>query len=148
MMALLLFAHGVPMVHHGDELGRSQGGNNNPYCQDNEITWTDWNGVDTAFMDDVTRLIGLRHRYPHLRRDRFSEEGSVRLLHVEGRDMDEQDWHDESLKALLLMLSPGPGDPEETLLIALNGGSEPVRISLPEPSDLGRAVRLRADFRR
>ena len=71
MLATLLLSQGVPMILHGDELGRTQGGNNNVYCQDNEISWLDWAHVDEdllAFTRTVTRL---RAEHPVFRRRRF-----------------------------------------------------------------------------
>ncbi len=72
-MATLLLAQGTPMIVAGDEFGRTQGGNNNAYCQDSEIGWIDWNlSEDGKVLLDFTRKLGdLRHRYPVLRRNRF-----------------------------------------------------------------------------
>jgi pullulanase/glycogen debranching enzyme len=67
LLATLLIAQGVPMLQGGDELGRTQGGNNNAYCQDNEMTWLDWQKADSELIDYVAGLIGLRRRFPQLR---------------------------------------------------------------------------------
>ena len=73
MMATLLLSQGTPMLLAGDEFGRTPGGNNNAYCQDNEVSWVDWN-IDAEgkkLSRFVRRLIALRHTYPILRRGRF-----------------------------------------------------------------------------
>ncbi|PPE73178.1 glycogen debranching enzyme GlgX [Solimonas fluminis] len=95
MLATLFFAHGTPMLLAGDEFGQTQGGNNNAYCQDNEIAWLDWSLLEQedgrALHDFVMRLIGLRRQYPLLRADYYQHaQGEV----VAGlRDVD---WFDES----------------------------------------------------
>src|SRR5688500_14822733 len=80
LMASLLLSHGVPMLSGGDELGRTQRGNNNPYCQDNEISWTGWQTDDhgAAFLAFVRNLIALRRAQPVLRRRRFFLGRSIR----------------------------------------------------------------------
>jgi pullulanase/glycogen debranching enzyme len=71
LLTTLLIAQGVPMLQGGDELGRTQGGNNNAYCQDNAMTWLDWQNADGGLIDFVAGLIGLRRRFPQLRRRRW-----------------------------------------------------------------------------
>src|SRR5205814_1123321 len=75
LVATLLFSLGVPMLAAGDELGRSQGGNNNAYCQDNETSWVNWNlnREDEAFFTFVRRAVWLRASHPDFRRSRFYE---------------------------------------------------------------------------
>ncbi len=68
MLSTLLLARGVPLLLGGDEVGRTQQGNNNAYCQDNEIAWWDWSSIDTELRDFTANLIALRHRHPVLRR--------------------------------------------------------------------------------
>ena len=72
-LATLLLSTGVPMLTAGDELGRTQRGNNNAYCQDNEISWLDWKDVDEDLLAFVTRLIALRRASPVLRQEAFFE---------------------------------------------------------------------------
>ena len=71
LMATLLLSQGVPMIAHGDEIGRTQQGNNNAYCQDNELSWMDWDDVDHDMLDFTRMLDRLRRRHPIFRRQRF-----------------------------------------------------------------------------
>src|SRR6202043_1528768 len=71
MLATLLLSFGVPLLLGGDELGRSQGGNNNAYCQDNEISWYDWSAVDEDLLSFTAGLVAFRHAHPVFRRRRF-----------------------------------------------------------------------------
>ena len=71
MLTTLLLSFGVPMLLGGDEMGRTQQGNNNAYCQDNEITWFDWSQPDTELLDFTRRLIAFRKQHPVFRRRRF-----------------------------------------------------------------------------
>ncbi len=73
IMATLLLSQGVPMIAHGDEIGRTQRGNNNTYCQDNELSWMDWSAVDEDMLAFTRMLIDLRRRHPIFRRRRFFE---------------------------------------------------------------------------
>ncbi len=70
-IATLLLSQGVPMLLHGDELGRTQGGNNNGYAQDNEITWVDWSNIDAPLIEFTAALARLRKQHPTFRRSRF-----------------------------------------------------------------------------
>lgn len=79
MMATLLFSQGTPMILAGDELGQTQKGNNNAYCQDNEITWLNWQDADRDLMEYIRELIRLRKQYPALGYSRWFEEESVAL---------------------------------------------------------------------
>ena len=71
MLATLLLSFGIPMLLGGDEMGRTQQGNNNAYCQDNEITWLDWTAQDAGLLEFTRRLIALRKAHPVFRRNRF-----------------------------------------------------------------------------
>ena len=71
MLTTLMLSFGVPMLLGGDEMGRTQGGNNNAYCQDNETTWFDWASADTALRDYTRNLIAFRRAHPVFRRGRF-----------------------------------------------------------------------------
>ena len=82
MLCTLLLSFGVPMLLGGDELGRTQGGNNNAYCQDNEISWVDWSATDTGLLDFVRGLVALRRAHPVLRRH----------LYLTGVDAAELGW--------------------------------------------------------
>jgi len=98
MMATLLLSQGVPMVSGGDEIGRSQCGNNNAYCQDNDVSWFDWTQVDTTMSMWVRRLTTMRHRHAVFRRRRWFKGRSIRGLddmawfRPDGVEMNDADW--------------------------------------------------------
>ena len=71
MLATLMLSFGVPLLLGGDEMGRTQQGNNNAYCQDNEISWVDWSRADTQLLDFTRRLVAIRKAHPVFRRRRF-----------------------------------------------------------------------------
>jgi isoamylase len=102
-IATVLLSQGVPMISHGDEIGRTQQGNNNGYCQDNELTWMNWSDVDQGLLEFTRKVARLRHEHPIFRRRRFFEGRPVRrrgrqsLPDIEwftpdGREMTEEDW--------------------------------------------------------
>ncbi|HEY9284792.1 MAG TPA: glycogen debranching protein GlgX, partial [Pyrinomonadaceae bacterium] len=149
-LATLLLSQGVPMLVAGDEMGRTQGGNNNAYCQDNDISWLDWN-LDESRADllDFTRfLIKLFHNHPVLRRRKFFQGRPVRGSEVEditwfrpgGGEMSERDWHDPECRSIAVRLAGDAIDEtdergrritDETLLLLLNADHEPVTFTLP-----------------
>ena len=159
MLATLLLSQGTPMLLMGDELGRSQDGNNNSYCQDNETSWLDWAGLaehggDLAAF--VARLTQLRREHPVLRRTRFmhghlrSPAGvkDVTWLMPGGDEMTEEAWRDPQARCIGLMLCGAAGryldrrggdESDATLLIVMNAHFEPVDFRLPKP---GRWVTL------
>ena len=98
MIATLLLSQGVPMLSGGDELGRTQGGNNNAYCQDNEISWYDWVGADTEFLEWVRRLVAFRAAHPVFRRRRWFQGRRIRGMddmvwfRYDGVEMTDDDW--------------------------------------------------------
>ncbi|MGA0970064.1 MAG: glycogen debranching protein GlgX [Ilumatobacteraceae bacterium] len=98
MMATLLLSQGVPMVSGGDEIGRTQRGNNNAYCQDNDVSWFDWTHVDTTMSMWVRRLTTMRHRHAVFRRRRWFKGRSIRGLddmawfRPDGVEMNDADW--------------------------------------------------------
>jgi glycogen operon protein len=98
MMATLMLSQGVPMILGGDELGRSQQGNNNAYCHDDEISWIDWSTIDTTFLDWCRRLIAFRHEHPVFRRRRWFQGRSIRGIddmswfRPDGIEMNDVDW--------------------------------------------------------
>jgi len=102
-LATLLLSQGVPMISHGDELGRTQGGNNNGYAQDNEVTWVDWESVDQPLVEFTAALTRLRREHPTFRRGRFfngrpvrREEGApvpdIAWVRPDGTEMQPEDW--------------------------------------------------------
>ena len=84
-IATLLLSQGVPMLLHGDELGRTQQGNNNGYAQDNELTWVDWDNVDQPLVEFTAALARLRREHPTFRRSRFFNGRPVRMEAGQGR---------------------------------------------------------------
>ncbi|MEM6793039.1 MAG: glycogen debranching protein GlgX [Acidobacteriota bacterium] len=126
MLALLGLARGVPMLGHGDELGRSQGGNNNAYCQDNEISWVHWpdpGAEEPEPLAFVRRLFGLRRRLSALRD--WRQPALLRTAGGEPATPESLEGHGD--KALMLRL---PGEPE--LVLAMNAADHGVPFFLPE----------------
>ncbi len=151
LLATLLLAQGTPMLLAGDELGHSQQGNNNAYCQDNAITWLDWSGRDGDLQRCVQRLLALRAALPALRQPHWltgeAHDGitDVRWWHPDGRPMAPEDWHASDDRALLIQLQDRQGGP--AVLLAMNAGAAP-RPTVPPPAgdDAGQLVwQLRFD---
>ncbi|MFW6093833.1 MAG: glycogen debranching protein GlgX [Pseudomonadota bacterium] len=113
LLATLMLSQGVPMLLHGDELGRTQGGNNNAYCQDNEISWVNWDLDEhqAELLEYTRRLITLRHRHPSLRRRRWFQGRTIRgtpelaWIRPNGEEMSESDWHEGFVKAVGIYLN-------------------------------------------
>nr|WP_298413400.1 glycogen debranching protein GlgX [uncultured Halomonas sp.] len=151
-LATTLFAQGTPMLLAGDELLRTQQGNNNAYCQDNEVSWVDWNlgGDAHAMIEYLRRLIELRERYPILRRGRYlsgdySEEmglKEVTWLTPQAEEMSVERWEDPQARSLGLLLD-GRARPsgirragiDVTLLLLFNANHEQESFVLPEVPD-------------
>jgi glycogen operon protein len=144
MLTTLLLSFGIPMVLGGDEMGRTQQGNNNAYCQDNEITWFDWSQPDTGLLEFTKRLIALRKTHPVFRRSRFlagAEASELRWFTPAGTEMTDGDWSDPSALAIALYLD-GSDDPDRTadgtllvdddFLVLVNGWWEPLDFVLPD----------------
>ena len=107
MLTTLLLSFGVPMLLGGDELGRTQQGNNNAYCQDNEITWFDWASADTALQDYTADPIAFRRAHPVFRRRRFLtgiEASQLQWFAPAGAPMGGGDWADPNARALAIYL--------------------------------------------
>ncbi|WP_435527664.1 glycogen debranching protein GlgX [Microbacterium aurantiacum] len=150
-LSTLLLSQGVPMLLHGDELGRTQGGNNNGYAQDNEITWVDWESADTSLIDFTAALSRLRRQHPTFRRSRFfnggpvrSEEGApvpdVVWLRPDGTVMQPEDWDSGFGRAVGVYLNghgirerDRRGEPitDDHFILFFNAGDEPVSVRLP-----------------
>ena len=98
MLATMLLSQGVPMISGGDEIGRTQQGNNNAYCQDSEISWHDWDGADREFLDWVRRLVAYRAAHPVFRRRRWFQGRKIRgvedmvWFRPDGAEMSDDDW--------------------------------------------------------
>jgi isoamylase len=113
MLATLLLSQGVPMITAGDEIGRTQQGNNNPYCQDNEISWVNWN-LDPAqirLLEFTRRLIALRHEHPIFRRRHFFQgrslqgERDITWLRPDGHEMSADEWSHDFARCLGVYLA-------------------------------------------
>ncbi|MDP9402752.1 MAG: glycogen debranching protein GlgX [Actinomycetota bacterium] len=150
-LATLLFSQGVPMLLGGDEMGRTQGGNNNAYCQDNEISWFDWEGQDGALTAFAARLIALRKAHPVFRRRRFfqgrpihgDESIDIAWFRPDGSEMNESDWQEGFAKSIIVFLNgdaidtpDSRGEPivGESFLVLFNGHHEPLAFTIPPPS--------------
>jgi isoamylase len=153
-LATLLLSQGVPMITAGDEVGRTQQGNNNAYCQDNEINWHDWYWDDAKWhlLNFTKKLIRLRRAHPIFRRRDFfhgvpvgdTGRKDVAWLKPDGAEMSEEDWNQEDARALGMWLN-GVGIPESddrgqpvhdaSFLALFNAGHEPVEFTLPDPGE-------------
>ena len=148
-LATLLLSQGVPMLLGGDELGRTQQGNNNAYCQDNEISWYDWEDVDEDLLAYTRRLIQYRHEHPVFRRRGWfqgrpihgSDVADIAWFTIEGQRMEEEDWGEGYAKSLAVFLNgatipnPNPrGEPVtgDVFLLLFNAHNEPLRFTLPD----------------
>ncbi len=144
----LLTSHGVPMILGGDEIGRTQRGNNNAYCQDNPTSWYDWNiGQRQMLLLDFTRrMVNIRMKYHVLRRRGYFHgtvvsDGAkdIAWLRPDGIEMQEGDWHSDNKAIGILLSATGIEDlgyhdesvSEEDLLILLNPGEKPVEFTVP-----------------
>ena len=149
-LATLLLSQGTPMILAGDEFGRTQKGNNNAYCQDNEISWVDWEAIDDdgrALIEFVKNLTTLRHRLPVLRRGRFLtgeynealDVTDARWLSPDGTDLTQEQWDDPSMRCFGLVIdgraqASGIRRPasDATLLLVLNAHHDVVNFTLPD----------------
>jgi len=112
-LATLLLSQGVPMLLGGDEAARTQGGNNNAYCQDNEVSWFEWGQRDAGLTAFTSRLIALRRQHPVFRRRRFFQgrplwgEGSsdIAWFRPDGTEMDDEDWQQGRAKSVAVFLN-------------------------------------------
>jgi glycogen operon protein len=150
MLATLLFSQGVPMLSHGDEMARTQQGNNNAYCQDNEISWVNWDLTDSqqSLCEFVAQLVRFRMSQPVLRRRKYFQGRSIRgggvkdvaWLAPDGREMTDEAWTATYSRSLGMLLSGNAieevderGEPlvGDTLLILLNAHHAKVPFTLP-----------------
>jgi len=151
LLATLLLSQGVPMICGGDEISRTQNGNNNAYCQDNETTWYDWN-LDEArqsLSQFTSKLIKLRRAHPNLRRRKFFQDRSIRhenasdilWLRPDGQEMGEDEWGQSWVRCLGVFLNgetlgdtDEKGEPvkDESFLLLLNCHREPIDFFLPQ----------------
>jgi isoamylase len=157
ILTTLLVSQGVPMISHGDEVSRTQHGNNNVYCQDNDTAWMHWDlDEDRRSLRDFTaRLLELRHAHPVLRRRRFlsgptgdipAERADIAWLRPDGRPMTVEDWQRGDAHALAVHLC-GDSDieraqrgpyPDDSFLLLFNAYHEPVEFRLPTEGYAGK----------
>ena len=150
-LATLAFSQGVPMLAHGDEVARTQRGNNNAYAQDNEITWLDWSlePCQQELLAFTRRLIAIRQAHPVLRRRHFfrgaavdgSTQKDVTWVRPDGHELHDADWGNAEARAFGMLIDGAATDEVnerghkvsgDTLLMILNGGEQDVSFSLPE----------------
>lgn len=153
LLVTLMLSQGVPMIAHGDELGRTQQGNNNAYCQDNELTWMDWGGAEgldderTALLEFARHAVRLRRDHPILHRRRFFDGGGstdtladIEWLDLTGSRMDSTDWHQSYARTVAVFLNGdaitetgarGDAVVDDSFLLLLNAHTEALDFTLP-----------------
>ena len=135
LLASVLLSAGIPMILGGDELGRTQQGNNNAYCQDDDISWFDWDNADTELTTFTSQLIALRRENPALRPTWFRQSpdeesaDSVRVLQINGQTFSEEDWDNPDIRAVVYVFEH-PG--ESAFALLLNSASDGVEATLPD----------------
>jgi isoamylase len=164
-LTTLMLSQGVPMLAHGDELGRSQHGNNNVYAQDNETSWVHWDLEEEqqALLEFTRAVINLRKDHPVLRRRRFfagdaahggqSELGDIEWLKSDSSEMDDGDWNSGFARTLMVFLNgdaiPEPDErgqriSDDHFLLMFNAHAEPVKFTVPAAA-YGDSWRIRLD---
>jgi glycogen operon protein len=156
-LTTLLLSQGVPMLLHGDEMGRTQCGNNNAYCQDNELTWVDWDRAreNWALFEFTAQLIKLRNEHPVFRRRRFFQGHRLRgsggvadivWITPEGNEMSDQDWQYAAAQSLQVFLNGqgiatvderGERVVDDSFLLWFNAHHEPLDFTAPGPEFAG-----------
>jgi glycogen operon protein len=149
LLGTLLLSQGTPMLLAGDEFGRTQQGNNNCYCQDNEISWLNWDLQNKGrhLLDFVRKLTEIRHKFPILRRSRFYTGiynntlgvKDLTWINANGAEMAKEHWKDTSMRCFGMLMDgraqrtgiQKPGD-DATLLLIINAHSDLVEFTLPE----------------
>jgi glycogen operon protein len=145
LLTTVFVSQGVPMLLHGDELGRTQRGNNNAYCQDNEVSWVDWERADASLTAFVRRLAALRKTHPVLRRGspplgeprRPGGPVDMAWFTPRGEPMTEQHWHDAGIRSVVVVFDGRAADlppselPSKSLVVMINGGDTRGRFRIP-----------------
>jgi glycogen operon protein len=150
LLVTLLLSQGVPMLLGGDEQGRTQQGNNNGYCQDNEVSWFDWAAADEELLAFTSSLLAYRRDHPAFRRRRFFQGRPIRMagdtalpdvawFSPDGKPMTDDQWESPHARALAMFLNGDlvehdrRGEPvvDDRFLVLLNGWHEPVSFTLP-----------------
>jgi glycogen operon protein len=149
----LFLSQGVPMLVAGDEIGRTQHGNNNAYCQDNEISWLDWESADTGLLYFTVSLLAFRRAHPVFRRRRWfqgrplhgKEVRDIAWFTPGGQEMSDDDWNVGFAKSLMVYLNgdaipsrgpQGESIADDTFLLCFNAHHEPMTFTLP-PQQFG-----------
>ncbi|MCX6967916.1 MAG: glycogen debranching protein GlgX [Verrucomicrobia bacterium] len=154
-LTTLFLSQGVPMLTAGDEFGRTQHGNNNAYCQDNELSWLTWkrDPASQRLLEFTTRLIHLRRNHPIFRRPKFFQGRKIRGSEIkdimwfspQGREMTDEEWRFDYVRCLGMLLggdtmdvrdAHGEAIRDETFLLLLNAHFEPVNFTLPGREDV------------
>lgn len=147
LLATLLLSQGVPMLLGGDEIGRTQLGNNNPYNQDNPTSWYDWQltGDRLDLLEFTSRLLSIRRRFPALRHQQFldgyhpGDTNHIRWLREDGTKMTDAEWHAPWYRCFAMYLEEQPEGPSgqaiasgnDALILILNASEQPVNFLLP-----------------
>jgi len=149
MLMTLLLSQGVPMLLGGDEIGRTQSGNNNAYCQDNEISWYDWENTDKFLLAFTKRLVNIRNSHPVFRRRRWFEGrrthgadvDDIAWYSTDGTPMSGEDWNIGYARSLAVFLNgkslptPGPQGErvvDDNFMLLFNAHTGPVTFTVPE----------------
>jgi glycogen operon protein len=147
-LTTLLLSQGVPMIVSGDELGRTQKGNNNAYCQDNEISWIDWAAADQELIDFTSKLIHFRRKHPSFRRRLWFRGQPIKGIGVQdidwflpdGTEMPDENWNHDYAKSLAIFLNgegirtvgpTGERTVDNSFYLMFNGHYEDITFSLP-----------------
>jgi glycogen operon protein len=153
-LAALMLSQGIPMLLGGDEIGRTQRGNNNAYCQDNEVSWFDWQAADDQLLAFAAKLIALRRKHPVFRRRRWflgrpifgAGVKDIGWFKPDGGEMSESDWREGFAKSLGVFLNGGAiqtldvhGEPvvDDSFYVAFNAFDQPLPFRLPDGAAWG-----------
>jgi glycogen operon protein len=149
-LATLLLSQGIPMILGGDEMGRTQGGNNNAYCQDNEISWFDWAAADRDLLAFTQRVVQLARAHPVFQRRRWFKGrplhgkgvADIAWFRFDGQEMSDEDWHTGFAKSFAVFLNgealqdvdaEGQRLQDDSFLLVFNAHDEPLPLTLPPP---------------
>jgi glycogen operon protein len=145
LMATLLFSAGIPMITAGDERGKTQNGNNNAYCQDNVMTWLNWDLTrqQQDLEDTVAYLTKLRRENPVLRPKTFGDFNEanenhdlLRWYNAQGQIMSEEDWHNQECRTISRFSQRGTGEQKNALLLVIHGAESTIETTLPQPDGI------------
>jgi glycogen operon protein len=148
MITTLFLSQGVPMLVAGDEFGRTQQGNNNAYCQDNEISWLHWDKADSEFLEFTRNIIKLRKNHPSFCRRRWFQGQPIKGVGLEdiawflpdGSEMSEEHWNNDFAKSLAIFLNgrglhavgpKGQNIMDDSFYLIFNAHHEPLDFKLP-----------------